>query len=148
LQDKKADLIIHTYVDRVMESLLKHLELDEKPFNLSEDPTKKAADKLVSWDFPKSIMSNTKRMYLDLCTKRGKRPVGGSKSNEGGGMVAKKQKDSDSEKEKCQIDSITVKKETEIVNSDILKGVVACNTLKEELFEPTENNDVKVGDNA
>jgi mono-ADP-ribosyltransferase sirtuin 6 len=39
--DKKADLIIHTYVDDVFEKLLKRLGIEDIPeYNASKDPTK------------------------------------------------------------------------------------------------------------
>jgi hypothetical protein len=60
-------------VDKIMERLVNILEIEQPPYSCDGDPTKKTASKMLSWDFAKSVMSNTKRMYLDRCTKVGKR---------------------------------------------------------------------------
>ena len=42
-QDKKADLNIHTFVDDVMEMLMKNLGLEIPEYNKDEDPVRKVA---------------------------------------------------------------------------------------------------------
>ena len=48
-QDKKADLNIHTFVDDVMEMLMKNLGLEIPEYNKEEDPVRK----VLRGEFPK-----------------------------------------------------------------------------------------------
>lgn len=67
LQDKKADLIINTYVDDVLELLMANLNLQIPDYSLEEDPTKnqKPLD-IINWDILKIDIQQFKKRYDEI----------------------------------------------------------------------------------
>lgn len=112
--------MIHTYVDTIMEKLVELLEIEQPPYSLEVDPTKKAVGKTLSWDFAKSVMSNTKRMYLDRCSKAGKR----SSQGKVGKKEAKIPKVDVNCIESLDLDAKPVKKESLVVDG-CDRGIIA-----------------------
>lgn len=47
-QDRKADLVIHTYVDDLMKSLMEILQVDIDPYDELNDPTK-IINRIIDW---------------------------------------------------------------------------------------------------
>lgn len=91
--EKKADLVIHTYVDDVMEMVLKRLGIEEIPeYNEDEDPTRKE-DLSVNWNIPKTVLRSVEKIYKEK-TEKNKR----KKTDEE--VVKKKYKKTKAEDEK------------------------------------------------
>ncbi|XP_066143133.1 NAD-dependent protein deacetylase Sirt6 [Euwallacea fornicatus] len=62
--DKKADLIINTYVDVVLENIMKHLNLEIPEYSKEVDPTKNQVGyAIVEWDILKVDVKMFKAMY-------------------------------------------------------------------------------------
>ncbi|CAG9772577.1 unnamed protein product [Ceutorhynchus assimilis] len=62
--DKKADLIINTYVDTVLEKLMKHLYLEIPEYSRSLDPTKNQLPiSVVWWNISKEQLKKYKKLY-------------------------------------------------------------------------------------
>jgi hypothetical protein len=120
-------------VDKIMERLVHLLEIEQTPYSSEGDPTKKLAGKTLSWDFAKSLMTGTKRMYLDQCTKAGKR-ISQGKVSEKEVKVPKV----DSIEEKC--DSHTPIKEELIVKAEPDQEIAAKNDAKNVITG--ENNSI------
>uniref|UniRef100_A0A224XN22 protein acetyllysine N-acetyltransferase n=1 Tax=Panstrongylus lignarius TaxID=156445 RepID=A0A224XN22_9HEMI len=59
--DRKADLILNTYVDDVMSKLLEHLHLKLPAYNVDNDPTKNAD--LLSWTISDSNVKQMQKIY-------------------------------------------------------------------------------------
>ncbi|KAL1117537.1 hypothetical protein AAG570_003853 [Ranatra chinensis] len=73
--DKKADLIINTYVDDVMTQLMERLDLKIDPYDRSVDPT--GSDSLVEWTIPASEVKHIRRKYVEICQNPLKREKNG-----------------------------------------------------------------------
>ncbi|XP_059468422.1 NAD-dependent protein deacetylase Sirt6 [Neocloeon triangulifer] len=136
-QDKKADLIINTYVDNIMEGLMRLLDLEFQPFDPSADPTKKAASEIVPWDFPRPIFNSTKRLYMDKCTKVGKRSS--STNDNGVGKRKKKIKEEDAGKDNVEEKANFVKEECAVAieNGNVSEKTtnnIVCTEIKEEII--------------
>lgn len=67
--DKKADLVISTYVDTIMEKVLKRLGVELPEYSEADDPTKRIACDL-EWTIPiklvKDIDDQHKQMLKDI----------------------------------------------------------------------------------
>ncbi|XP_014244422.1 NAD-dependent protein deacetylase Sirt6 [Cimex lectularius] len=61
--DKKADMIIHTYVDQIMEKLLDHFGLEIPEYKLSQDPTK--SEDVIEWTVPTDELAKMKKIYKE-----------------------------------------------------------------------------------
>jgi hypothetical protein len=120
-------------VDKIMERLVHLLEIEQPPYSSEGDPTKKLAGKTLSWDFAKSLMSSTKRMYLDQCTKAGKRTSQGKVSEKD---VKVPKKDYIEEKS----DSHTPIKEELMVKTEPDQEITAKNDEKEITGETNSTN--------
>ncbi|CRL08190.1 CLUMA_CG021003, isoform A [Clunio marinus] len=69
--ESKADLIIHTYVDDVLERVLKRLGIEEIPeYDVSIDPTKN--QNCESWDFHPLVMKEVDKIYKARTSKKQK----------------------------------------------------------------------------
>jgi len=62
--DKKADLIINTYVDNVIEKVMKHLSLEIPEYTKTLDPTKNQLPcTAIEWNIAKTELKTFKKMY-------------------------------------------------------------------------------------
>lgn len=70
-QDKKADLIINTYVDDVLEKVLKKLGVEIANYDEKMDPTGKTVQTPIAlgWNITKNDINQVKILY-DLYCKR------------------------------------------------------------------------------
>jgi len=108
--DKKADLVVNTYVDDVMRLLLKELNVTPIPYNAKLDPTKQ-------------LMENPEESFKDFTRKEwtiGQRAVSSTRKRLNKGQVesdAKKLKPSNPKKKKDEKDCNEVKVE----QADIVK---------------------------
>ena len=68
--EKKADLVIHSYVDEVIEMVMKRLGIEELPeYSLDDDPTSKE-DLSVSWNIPKEEIKEVEKMYKEKTSRK------------------------------------------------------------------------------
>lgn len=63
--DKKADLVISTYVDTVMEKVLKRLGVEVPAYSEDFDPTKQT-DCNMEWTIPPSWVKQTDEQHKDM----------------------------------------------------------------------------------
>ncbi|XP_011202344.2 NAD-dependent protein deacetylase Sirt6 isoform X1 [Bactrocera dorsalis] len=61
--DKKADLIISTYVDDVLEKICKRLGIEIPTYNASEDPTKAPTAENSEWTIPAHTVKELEKEY-------------------------------------------------------------------------------------
>ena len=72
--DKKADLVIHTYVDIVFEKVLKRLGIDDIPqFDDTLDPTKKSHP-TTDWTVGAKTIKEVEKLYKEKTSKKGRKP--------------------------------------------------------------------------
>lgn len=70
--EKKADLVIHSYVDDVMDKVLKRLGIEDVPeYSIDDDPTYKD-DLSVNWNFPKDEIKEVERIYKEKTNRKHK----------------------------------------------------------------------------
>lgn len=70
--EKQADLVIHTYVDDVLQKVLKRLGIEDIPeFNIDDDPTKKTS--VQTWNIPKDIMKDVEQSYKLKTSRKGRK---------------------------------------------------------------------------
>ncbi|KAF6204692.1 hypothetical protein GE061_018853 [Apolygus lucorum] len=86
--NKKADMVIHGFVDEVMRHLLEFLDLKVPDYNPSSDPTK--TPETVEWTLKATDVAAAKKMYKEKCppVKRKKKSVVSSVNSK----VTKKEK--------------------------------------------------------
>ena len=70
--DKKADLIIQTYVDNVMEGVCKYLGIAIPDYSPCSDPTKQDGP-LKSWTISPLEVKRMRKIYEEVCCKGGKK---------------------------------------------------------------------------
>ncbi|KAK3930722.1 NAD-dependent protein deacetylase Sirt6 [Frankliniella fusca] len=70
--DKKADLIIRTYVDDIMEGVCKQLNIPLLDYSSSLDPTKRNGEPEL-WTIQPSEVKHMRKIYETVCCKGGKR---------------------------------------------------------------------------
>lgn len=70
--DKKADLIIRTYVDEVMEGVCNQLGISLLDFSSNLDPTKQNGNP-ISWTIPTSEVKRMRKVYETVCCKGAKK---------------------------------------------------------------------------
>lgn len=70
--EKKADLVIHSYVDDVMEKVLKRLGIEEVPEYKSEDDPTSKEDLSVSWNFLKDDIKEVEKIYKEKTNRKHK----------------------------------------------------------------------------
>jgi mono-ADP-ribosyltransferase sirtuin 6 len=85
--EKKADLVIHSYVDEVMEKVAKRLGIEDVPEWCEDDDPTRMADLSVSWNIPKEAMRVVEVQFKEKTEKGKRKNVGG-----GGEEVKKKLK--------------------------------------------------------
>ena len=61
--DKKADLMIHSYVDEVLIKVMKYLGLEIPEYSEDWDPTKRKTSEIVEWNFMRVNVCEMKNMY-------------------------------------------------------------------------------------
>ncbi|KAK5649412.1 hypothetical protein RI129_000441 [Pyrocoelia pectoralis] len=61
--DKKADLIIHSYVDEVLIKIMKCLQLDIPQYTEDLDPTKRKNIEIVEWNYLRVNVVDMKNMF-------------------------------------------------------------------------------------
>ncbi|KAK9881499.1 hypothetical protein WA026_016382 [Henosepilachna vigintioctopunctata] len=69
-QDKKADLIIHTYVDVAIEKIMKKLCLEIPEYSKSLDPTKFEGENnkvIIPWNIQGEVLKEIKDLYDIYC---------------------------------------------------------------------------------
>ncbi|CAO1393106.1 unnamed protein product [Diamesa tonsa] len=72
--DKKADLVIHTYVDKVFEKILKRLGIEDIPqFDKALDPTKECHP-TTEWTVSAKTFKEVEKLYKDKTSKKGRKP--------------------------------------------------------------------------
>lgn len=99
--EKKADLVIHSYVDEVMERVLKRLGIEEIPeYSPENDPTMRE-DLSVSWNFAKEEIKEVEKLFKEKTSRKHKR------GGEGRGEMIERQK---SKKKKYEDDDEDWKK--------------------------------------
>lgn len=64
IQDKKSDLVISTYVDVIMEKVLKRLGVELPPYDESMDPTHQSICDL-EWTIPSEQVKTMEKLYDD-----------------------------------------------------------------------------------
>lgn len=70
--EKKADLVIHSYVDDVIEKVLKRLGIEEIPeYNEGEDPTKNCKDG-DRWNIDASAIKAVEKLYRERTSRKTK----------------------------------------------------------------------------
>lgn len=68
--EKKADLVIHSYVDEVIEKVLKRLGIEELPeYTQAEDPTSKE-DLSIGWNFLKDEIKEVEKIYKEKTSRK------------------------------------------------------------------------------
>lgn len=70
--DKKADLIIHSYIDEVLLKIMNCLQLEIPHYSEDMDPTKRRNDNIVEWNYLRLSINDMKNMY-NVHTKRFKK---------------------------------------------------------------------------
>ncbi|VEN49830.1 unnamed protein product, partial [Callosobruchus maculatus] len=66
-EDKKADLIINTFVDDVLEKVCKRLGLEIPEYNPELDPTKnQCTDAIIEWNIYKDELRSARKQYEKL----------------------------------------------------------------------------------
>ena len=73
LKDKKADLLIHTYVDDIMIQLMKELNLDLPEFDPQADPSRQSQRELIEWTIPDYEVRQMRTLYERNCCKAKKK---------------------------------------------------------------------------
>ncbi|XP_065223646.1 NAD-dependent protein deacetylase Sirt6 [Planococcus citri] len=105
--DKKADLLIHTYVDDIMTLLMQELGLELPDFDRKLDPSKREKSSIVEWTIPDAEVKRMRLLYEQNCCKNKKRK---SKTESGidTKLVKIENQDSfdDDDDKKCQFNSI------------------------------------------
>lgn len=72
--EKKADLVIHSYVDVVLERVLKRLGIEEIPeYDASEDPTKTSEGD--TWNIDLVVMKEVDQVYKEKTSRKKKSDV-------------------------------------------------------------------------
>lgn len=126
LQDRKADLLIHSYVDEVMSQLMEKLNLTIPEYSRDKDPilTSKYSQ-LVEWTIPQADVQKMRMMYESKCCKgKNKRVIKEEIITDG-----KKIKNEVNEKNiKCENKNIydnvkAIKGEEIAVVSDVIKDI-------------------------
>lgn len=77
--DKKADLVISTYVDTVMEKVLKRLGVELPKFSEANDPTKQSPCDL-EWTIPPSLVKDIDEQHKRMLKEMKKRKSEESKN--------------------------------------------------------------------
>lgn len=72
LKDKKADLLINTYVDEAMKKVMKKLGLEIPEYSADADPTKRLEDTVLDWTIRREDISEVKSSYNLYCKKHKK----------------------------------------------------------------------------
>lgn len=76
--EKKADLVIHSYVDDVLERVLKRLGIENIPeYDESIDPTR-SDDENRRWNIESSVVKQTAKLYKEKISKKRKAVVSDS----------------------------------------------------------------------
>lgn len=75
LQDKKADLLLNTYVDDVMVRVMKKLNLEIPEHSSDTDPTKSRGNSNIDWSVKKSDVAEVKQLYNIYCKNYKKRKL-------------------------------------------------------------------------
>lgn len=65
-QDRKGDLLIHAYVDEIMEELFQLLSLDIPDYCKEKDLTLQAKECIVEWTISTKIMGSTRKLHAQL----------------------------------------------------------------------------------
>ncbi|GLG96629.1 NAD-dependent protein deacetylase Sirt6 [Gryllus bimaculatus] len=73
--DRKADLLIHSYVDEVMEELMGILNLTIPEYDSTKDPTKRSHTIQLEWTIPNSDVKRLRNLYEKKCCKPKKRKI-------------------------------------------------------------------------
>ncbi|KAJ8941146.1 hypothetical protein NQ318_004266 [Aromia moschata] len=110
--DKKADLIINSYVDDVISNVMKKLDLEIPEYSPHIDPTKnQLPDFGVEWNISKNDIKEVKKRYDKICK--------------------------DCKKRKCEENLLKSRKRAVKkwdVDEKVIKGDVIKNELKQETF--------------
>lgn len=62
-QDKKADFVIHTYVDDILSKVCKRLGLEIPSYNNDEDPTKTPIEHNQEWTIQSQDVKELEKLY-------------------------------------------------------------------------------------
>lgn len=69
--EKKADLVIHSYVDDVLEKVLKRLGIEDIPeHNEADDPTRNCADE--SWNIESGVVKDLEKVFKEKTARKQK----------------------------------------------------------------------------
>lgn len=79
--DKKADLVISTYVDTIMEKVLKRLGVELPDYTPDDDPTKAKFCEL-EWTIPAQLLKDTDKRCSEFMKAANKRKADGTKAVE------------------------------------------------------------------
>lgn len=98
--DKKADLVISTYVDTVMEKVLKRLGVELPEYSEGNDPTKKMPCD-SQWTIPPSLVKDIdeqhKKMLKEVKKRKPEKPISVQKTKIKIDHLPKKEKKEDDE---------------------------------------------------
>lgn len=68
--EKKADLVIHSYVDDIMEKVIKRLGIEEIPeYSSDGDPTNKE-DFSINWNIPNEEIKEIEKIYKEKTSRK------------------------------------------------------------------------------
>lgn len=118
-QDKKADLLIHTYVDDIMSLLMAELGLVIPDYNPKLDPSKRdPPDTIFEWTIPESEVKRMRSLYEQNCCKAKKKIKVKSEPRIDTKLIKKEANESDEERE---IKRFKPGMETNPINCDLIK---------------------------
>nr|CAD7572123.1 unnamed protein product [Timema californicum] len=93
--DRKADLVIHTYVDEMMTELMQLLDLSLPEYDADKDPTKQKHDPVIEWTIDQKQVSTMRKLYEAKCCKSTKKRSRDTKSPKGEPIKREKNSQSD-----------------------------------------------------
>lgn len=100
--DKKADLVISTYVDTIMEKVLKRLGVEMPVYTPDDDPTKAKFCEL-EWTIPTMLLKEIDQQYTEFVKANKKRKADEAKAVEmKKALVAHEKKEEDVKEEKIK----------------------------------------------
>lgn len=104
-KDKKADLVISTYVDDILEKVLKRLGVELPEYTTDQDPTKQKFCEL-EWTISKDSIKHVEKLYDEKLKSTRKRKLnGGNKNDADGTKQSKKPEKEEPKEEKVKIET-------------------------------------------
>lgn len=98
-KDKKADLVISTYVDVILEKVLKRLGVELPAYDTEQDPTKQKFCEL-EWTISKDSIKDLEKLYNEKLKLTRKRKLDGGTGNKDDANGTKESKKAEKEEQK------------------------------------------------